>query len=115
MTDSSKPVKCGCGGEAKVILDMQVLSKPAVEVKCEKCGIMIIRQTNKPSEAISAWNRAMGERTAKVVGVEKPIIGDEEGKTIRVTSCSACENVVSIFDNFCPSCGAKLLWGDDNE
>lgn len=53
------------------------------------------------------------ERTAKVVGVEKPIIGDEEGKTIRVTSCGNCENVVSIFDNYCPNCGSRLIWDED--
>ena len=55
------------------------------------------------------------ERTAKVVGIEKPIIGDTEGKTIKVTSCGSCKNVVSIFDNFCPECGCRLIWGDDDE
>ena len=51
------------------------------------------------------------KQTVKVIYVEKPIIGDEEGKTIKVTSCENCENVVSIFDNFCPNCGARLEWG----
>ena len=70
---------------------------------------------NEVYRAINDIPSAEPERTAKVVGVEKPIIGDAEGNTIRVPSCGNCENVVSIFDNFCPNCGNRLIWGDDHE
>ncbi len=108
MTDELKPVRCGCGGEAHV---MQPSYTHCHVVMCPKCGIKTAFM-NTEAEAIEAWNRAMGERKAKVVSIEKPIIGDAEGKTIRVTSCSACENTVSIFDDFCPGCGARLEWNE---
>ena len=58
MSEELKPVKCGCGGEAKVC-------KSPLEdgycyfVKCERCETA----TNifvKVEEAIMAWNKAMG-------------------------------------------------------
>ena len=109
-------VNCGCGGQASMCYGFEHRNIYAVE--CAVCGTCTCDYDTK-AEAIEAWNRAMGakdinipnkERTAKVVGVEKPIIGDEEGKTIKITSCENCENVVSIFDNFCPHCGARLEW-----
>jgi len=116
----NKPVNCGCGGNVDVhffgntyIGDYHKFTGKYF-ICCEKCGVETpICKTRE--KAIEIWNKAMGERTAKVVGVEKPIIGDEEGKTIRVTSCENCENVVSIFDNFCPNCGCRLIWGEDHE
>ena len=48
------------------------------------------------------------EKTAKVVSMEHKIKGSDD--TISVTSCSNCENVVSIFDDYCPNCGYKLIW-----
>ena len=121
MTDELKPVRCGCGGEAHH--DSASCWNPEQEewmpnfwhrVVCKNCGTQT-KAFYTEAEAITAWNRAMGERTAKVEAVEKPIIGDTEGKTIKVTSCGNCKNTVSIFDNFCPGCGCRLIWGDDNE
>ena len=131
MIDDLKPVKCGCGGEAKI--ESASGYDPFAEkripelwygVICKKCKIQT-KSYYTEAEAVQAWNRAMSgvtdtnvgdkERIAKVETVEKPIIGDTEGKTIKVTSCGNCKNTVSIFDNFCPGCGCRLIWGDDNE
>ena len=54
MTDELKPVRCGCGGEAKVDEWIDVC-----EVRCPCCGISIRRIFK--DEAIKAWNKAMGE------------------------------------------------------
>lgn len=50
------------------------------------------------------------ERTVKVASVYKPIEGTDN--VIHVTCCEKCERVVSIFDDYCPGCGAKLEWED---
>ena len=110
MTEELKPVRCGCGGKAKVDEWIDVC-----EVRCPYCGISIRRIFK--DEAIEAWNRAMGakdinvpdkERTAKVTTVEKPVDGCD--KKITVTSCGNCETVVSLFDNYCCGCGCRLIW-----
>ena len=115
MENELKPVPCGCGGEAIVILDMQMLSKPAVEIKCNDCGIMIIRQTYKPSEAIQAWNRAMGsaeksstvERTAKV---ENQCAILETLNPYKEGMCGNCGKTVYDHAKYCDECGARLEW-----
>ena len=49
------------------------------------------------------------ERTAKVITIEKPIEGSDS--TISLAACSECCNAnVSVFDNYCANCGAKLEW-----
>ena len=56
MTDEMKPVRCGCGGEAKV---MHPSYTHCIVVMCGKCGIKT-PYMNTEAEAIEAWNRAMG-------------------------------------------------------
>lgn len=56
MTDELKPVKCGCGGEAKVIM----LIPEVYAVECSKCWIRTGSPACTEAEAIEAWNRAMG-------------------------------------------------------
>ena len=107
MTDELKPVRCGCGGEAWMSHGKSDGQDDCMIV-CIGCGIAT-RYYDSEAEAITAWNRAMSERMAKVTTVEKPIIGS--AKTISVMACENCENVVSIFDSYCSGCGAKLEWG----
>ncbi len=112
MTDELKPVRCGCGGEALIqVLDYKTPNK-RYYVVCNKCGttswlyLMI-------SEAIEAWNRAMGnrmelqtvERTAKVETVEKP----------NVFKCSECGQYFHQTSwgspvEYCSRCGTKIDW-----
>ena len=42
------------------------------------------------------------EQTAKVID-----------NVIHVICCEKCERVVSIIDNYCPGCGAKLDWSEN--
>ena len=117
MTDELKPVRCGCGGEAKVSTwtgTMATTINDCNVVYCETCGTQTKRFKTE-SEAIEVWNRAMGakdinvpNKTAKVTTVEKPIEGS--ARTISVMACENCENVVSIFDKYCSGCGARLEW-----
>lgn len=54
MRDETKPVRCGCGGEAKLT--------PAyygVRVKCTKCEMETPLQMHD-DVAVRIWNRAMG-------------------------------------------------------
>ena len=119
MTDEMKPVRCGCGGEAEVIKHTFHGASPSYGVECTNCHAESWQFYSTEAEAIEAWNRAMGiaeksstvERTAKATTVEKPIEGS--AKTITVMACENCENVVSIFDNYCSGCGCRLIWGED--
>ena len=54
MTDELKPVRCGCGGEAMLLVDMNNYS-----IMCRKCGIST-ENYDTEAEAVQAWNRAMG-------------------------------------------------------
>ena len=56
MTDEMKPVRCGCGGEAKVIM----LIPEVYAVECSKCWIRTGSPAKTEAEAVTAWNRAMG-------------------------------------------------------
>lgn len=50
MTDELKPVRCGCGGEAKV----NSLVTKGYYIKCSKCGIMQTVGKYSEAEAITA-------------------------------------------------------------
>ena len=66
-----KPVRCGCGGEAKV-QRVRTLKSHLIVVMCTKCEIATNYYTNE-AEAITAWNRAMnGNET----GVRSPRIAE---------------------------------------
>ena len=64
MTDELKPVRCGCGGEAKVSTwtgTMATTINDCNVVYCETCG-MQTKRFKTEAEAIEAWNRAMGDQ-----------------------------------------------------
>lgn len=99
-----KPVRCGCGGEAKTWK-----YEKAWEVMCAKCYTRTDLFMTE-AEAIEAWNRAMGiaeksstvERTAKAT--RKP-----EAFFYRC-ECGyglCCEKNDM---NYCPHCGGRLEW-----
>ena len=107
-----------CGGKA-VLNHGHIISATGqclANVKCSECGIAsrVVWSTDSPEEAvkeaIEAWNRR-AERTAKAITVMHPVVGSD--RTIAGTSCENCGNIVNIFDNYCPGCGAKLDWSDD--
>ena len=92
-----KPVRCGCGGEVKVL---HPSFTHCIVVMCGKCGIKT-PYMNSEAEAVQAWNRAMGERTAKAEWSE-------------VDGCHLCGEcgfaVCPNCDVYCAGCGARLEW-----
>ena len=75
MTDELKPVRCGCGGEAVV----KLWAEPETPylVMCEKCKTSSGDYATE-SEAVYAWNRAMGTDTRTLLRV---LIHDAEKYT----------------------------------
>ena len=63
----NEPVNCRCGG--KVVVEKHQLYEEQIEdmfiVRCVKCDIQTSPEYKK-EKAIEIWNKAMGERTAKV-------------------------------------------------
>ena len=106
MSEELNPVRCGCGGEAKV--DTQPLF--GCYVMCGNCGMRTRLFINR-AKAITAWNRAVGERTAKVVEHEM-IITDTDGCSYHRTEylCGNCKKKVISGDEYCSHCGARLEW-----
>ena len=94
--------RCGCGGEA--IADMDENWYYFWVVKCPKCGIQTNYYQNK-EKAIEVWNRAMGERTAKV---ESLVLTTYPSQT--VWQCGECGKLILGQVNYCPICGARLEW-----
>ncbi len=60
MTDELKPVRCGCGGEAKVYKHAYYRALPTYGVGYHRCGQQISQFYMTEAEAIEAWNWAMG-------------------------------------------------------
>ena len=108
MTDELKPVRCGCGGEARV---RHGKDSACWWVECPNCGISTLWHLRfSEADAVEAWNIAMGngdkltpvERTAKAV--TRPF-GD-----IDLHKCGNCQYYVDKSFTYCPGCGAKLEW-----
>lgn len=101
----SGPVRCGCGGEAEIGQKYLMGNLPDVYVICGNCSIRTGEYYTE-TEAIEAWNKAMGERTAMVC---KPA----EGRPAYEKGICSCGYVLSVLQRdfvYCPSCGARLEW-----
>ena len=72
-----KPARCGCGGEAEVIKHTFHGASPSYGVECTNCHTESWQFYKTETEAIQAWNTAMG---AKVTF--KYEIGRRSGKTL---------------------------------
>ena len=114
-----KPVRCGCGGEAKIETDHDTIQPVAPidwkRVVCTKCNIRTPWRKTE-AEAIEAWNKSMGERTAKVIkhkywlGVSLNVVGEQ---TIGYEwLCENCKKKVLDGDDYCSHCGARLEWNE---
>lgn len=109
MVEELKPVRCGCGGEAEVLNPSYTHCKI---IACSRCGIRT-PYMNTEAEAVSAWNRAMGnryelkrfERTTKV---ERYSFG--ETLTYDFDGQCKCGKWVDALWDYCPSCGCRLEW-----
>ena len=106
MSEELKPVRCGCGGEAKTI---QAFNK-GWYVYCPKC-IMCGSFYSTEAEAITAWNRAMGATDMNVGDKETVIIEPFTTDMNHVGYCK-CGYLVNAEWKYCPNCGAKLEWSE---
>ncbi len=111
MSEKLKPVRCGCGGEPVVghIKKTSYLPKDRWYIGCPKCDICTGLYDTE-AEVITAWNTAMGERTAKVVdkSVGRHSISDFDW----IGKCEKCGNEIQYSFDFCPYCGVKLEWSE---
>ena len=119
MTDELKPVRCGCGGEAIIGLkeweDRKGNYHENSFVYCDNCSISTGGYLTE-AEAITAWNRAMGERTAKAIEHDASITDTDGYKYHRSEYlCGACKKKVIGGDEYCSHCGSRLIWGEDDE
>ena len=112
MTDELTPVRCGCGGEPELEPRRSRAMYMCYALRCPCCGIEIRRKTE--SEAITAWNRAMGERTAKVIEHDASVT-DTDGYKYHRTEylCDDCKKRVLGGDDYCSHCGCRLDWDED--
>ena len=116
MSEELKLVRCGCGGEAKV--DWTVINGYYMAgVVCSKCGTKTVSfyerhdKDKAITEAITAWNTAMGERTAKVIEHDASITDDRGYKYLRSEYlCENCKKKVIGGDEYCSHCGCRLEW-----
>lgn len=82
MSDELKPVRCGCGGEAKVSTwtgSNATVFNDCNAVYCENCG-MQTKKYRTEAEAITAWNKAMGADVNSVVSVFSSEVNDESDR-----------------------------------
>ena len=105
MTNELTPVHCGCGGEA-FSGEVRFWGR-CYTVQCSECGIETKPHPTE-AEAVTAWNRAMGERTAKVKKRFMLVTGGM-GDTLPLCKCGF---IVSDKWTYCPSCGARLEWDE---
>lgn len=100
MTDELKPVSCGCGGEARIVyIDGEDSEDTFVE--CTRCKISVPVCPSE-EEAVTAWNKAMGERT------EKAEWSEPDGCYL----CGGCGRQVEEIDSYCAECGVRLDWSE---
>ena len=120
MSEKLKPVCCGCGGEAIILKADEYHRFPdTYYVSCTKCTAGV-GPYDTEAEAVKAWNRAMGERTAKVVHKQQTHIVTPKSTTVAYETetnlwveCGNC-GAMGMYHGwkYCPNCGAKLDWSE---
>lgn len=100
----SEPVRCRCGGEAEIFHIAPEGYEGSYCVRCTECLIQTPFFNKDKDKAIEVWNRAMGERTAKVKDFGHPcgVYG----------YCSNCGGYCVNEEPYCPHCGARLEWDE---
>ena len=111
MNEELTPFPCGCGGEAKVLtycLSLSPKDKTYIVI-CPDCSIMTAEFSSE-AEAITAWNKAMDKRTAKVEYIAEVYRGEVFDHYLS-GMCGICGEYAYDHAKYCSDCGAKLDWG----
>ncbi|MBQ6508057.1 MAG: hypothetical protein IJI07_01165 [Flexilinea sp.] len=111
MESELKPVRCGCGGEVALVNYWSAdYAQTVWYVRCKECDIASGDQFTE-AEAVMAWNKAMGERTAKVIEHDASVTDTDGYKYQRSEYlCENCKKKVIDGDDYCPQCGCRLEW-----
>jgi len=107
-----KPVRCGCGGEAKIVNNLLGQNDLCL-MECQKCGICT-NFYNTEAEAIQAWNKAMVGNNTNVPSKEKT--GEWIEGDYTYYHCSECGfeyDKPEKVSPYCPQCGTKMENDDD--
>ena len=93
-----------CGGHATSYGTRKMASGGSTHclIHCDECSARLSAETE--AEAVSAWNRR-AERTCRVVSAK------ECGGVGYAPGCSECgwQMAGSMWHNYCPNCGARVL------
>ena len=95
MSDELKPVRCGCGGKSQVFFPFT--NNSVYMIECKKCGICTSAYETE-TEAIQAWNKAMGATDKNV--------GD------KIIYCKDCKYSHMTIDGLCKYCD---IWFPNEE
>ena len=112
-----KPVRCGCGGEARICGYDTLSGESAIYVACSKCDIST-RSFLIETEAVQAWNRAMGDFPKTNIQKIDTVIpvkceyGDKKTVFASGYICPNCHTHVAQLDKYCSECGMKLDWNN---
>ena len=99
-----KPVRCGCGGEAKAWEFMN----GKWFVKCMKCAIGQMLAYPSEAEAVAAWNTAMGAKDIDVLDKEFTAHWIATWTGMQCSACGfKCET--TALPDVCPSCGSRMV------
>ena len=107
----NKPVNCRCGGKPQVISYLsQEYCKMLYYVRCVECGTETDDLFSE-AEAITVWNKVMGERTAKVENQYRDYLPYTRFMTEELRgNCEKCGETVWKGEKYCHECGARLEW-----
>ena len=105
-SNNLKPVRCGCGGEGEVHIMGHELTKAQYYINCEKCDTRTWFYDTE-SEAIEAWNKAMGAELRSNCEALRSCAAPWEPDRNRYC-CEICGHYVGKYDAYCGGCGAKL-------
>ena len=101
MSEELKPVNCGCGGES--VVRERVYG--GYEVYCSRCFITT-DDCETETEAIQAWNRAMGAGKSEIAITKGYWMTTYDG-----LHCSVCNYKceTTALPEVCPHCGTRLI------
>ena len=118
MSEELQPMNCGCGGEAEAHMTS---FNGSWFVICRKCRTMSFGDTEV--EAVTAWNRAISGNHMELQMVEqkkgKWMFAGKQTRLPFIGICSVCGHyesavwIISHRPNYCPNCGAKLIWSEN--